>query len=752
MARQSPKMKQAIRLWQSLQDEKQNRIQRQRGILGNGTGIVRVPDRPDLVYMRLNADSTRVWKVVNDQVADTDGLPVIAEKHPDTDFWEVIDVDKEALISSGTGFTGIPYRKTHGETHEWPDGSPGIDAVNVYRRSLVDLRTEPVYENYSLNVYVRPLVYSYQGTIKRYKGTQPYLSLSSYVPQTGIRSILTYLDIRTNYFWASPGPPTSYYVGNTPTEPNVPWYAKPSALVTLRESQNIITEADIEDIRDVIDDEGIHHNLTASRAPTINDDALSGYSEGSFWLFGTTLYACSNPAIGAAVWGQVNGGGNAWPLDDQLLDEDATEYANILALITALNTGGKSNGYLGPGFFTYSSADISWFNGNTALVGVTRRRSRIEFDAGHSLLLGAGVEIKALGISSTGGSGDTGCIEIGNNVSSVFLKLLYLTTTAPSGNDAYALKVGTNNIGHHFIDLECLASASGGGTAYALYIDTGCSAIIVEGGYYQGDVTIAGASGVSLLGPIITGTVSFSSATNGWYIDSSDDLHFVKGGSDIAVIDSDGITLPESGDDIYIAGDEAGVKERNTDFGVTSITDHFDNDSFSGWSWSNYGGMITPDNISMTAYPSMVRIYNSSGGKWFAYQSYSSAVPKVRLTAGEQTYIGLRIDDGTDSNYVEISILLSGGVYNIYTTKSVSGVVTGPTLRATGVPAGFYILGFSRSGDNVQSLYTLNSLALTRLAGETVTSFSPANTGFFGSHNSGSPNVAHAGVFDWIFK
>jgi len=350
MARQSPKMKQAIRLWQSLQDEKQDRIQRRRGILGDEAGIVRVPGRPDLVYMRLNADSTRVWKVVNDQVADTNGLPVIAEKHPDTDFWEVIDVDKEGLISAGVGFVGTPYRQTHSETHEWPDQSPGIDAVNVYRRSLVDLRTEPVYENYSLNVYVRPLVYSYQGTIKRYKGTQPYLSLSSYVPQTGIRSVLTYLDIRTNYFWASPGPPTSYYVGNTPTEPDVPWYAKPSALVTLRESQNIITEADIEDIRDVIDDEGVHHHMTASRAPTTSDDALDGYSEGSFWLYGTTLYVCTNPAIGAAVWGspggkvselwESDGGAVAWAVDADG-DLDGTQ-GNDITLQAA--SGGPQSG------------------------------------------------------------------------------------------------------------------------------------------------------------------------------------------------------------------------------------------------------------------------------------------------------------------------------------------------------------------------------------------------------------------------
>jgi hypothetical protein len=202
--------------------------------------------------MRLNADSTRVWQVVNDQVADTDGLQVIAQKHPDSDFWEVIDVDKEALVASGVGYSGTAYRQTHGSEHEWPDGAPGVDAVNVHRRALVPLRTEPIYTNYSLNIYVRPLVYTYQGTIKRYKGSQPYYDLSTYVPQSGMRSVLTYLDVLTNYFWLHPGTPSSYYAGAIPIDPEVPWYARPSALVTLREGQNIITEADIEDIREII--------------------------------------------------------------------------------------------------------------------------------------------------------------------------------------------------------------------------------------------------------------------------------------------------------------------------------------------------------------------------------------------------------------------------------------------------------------------------------------------------------------------
>jgi hypothetical protein len=46
------------------------------------------------------------------------------------------------------------------------------------------------------------------------------------------------------------------------------------------------------------------HNLSASVAPTVNDDSGDGYSVGSRWLIPVSLkeYVCLNPAVSAAVW------------------------------------------------------------------------------------------------------------------------------------------------------------------------------------------------------------------------------------------------------------------------------------------------------------------------------------------------------------------------------------------------------------------------------------------------------------------
>ena len=374
--RQLPKMKQAIRLWQEIQSEKQDAIQRKRGILGNGQGVVRVPGRPDLCYMRINADSTRIWQVLNDRVSDTDGLAVIAEKHPDSDFWEIIDVDKQAISQSGTGLAGVAYRQTHAKTHEWPDYIPGIDAMNVFRRAPVDLRTEPTYADYSLDVYVRPIVYSYQGQTKRFYGDT--LSLASYVPTSGIRSVLTYLDVRSNYVYANPGSVVSYAVGAEPESPLIPWYARKSALITLRQNQNVIDEPDIEDVRE--QSNGLIHNLQAGRVPTVNDDALLGYSEGSLWIYNGTIYICTNPVIGSAVWNELGaGGGNIWPKAGKVNIDD-TEYDTITEAATASSSGDTIR--VGVGTFT-ESVDLPE---GVNLIGSGRELTIIDATSGGDVL------------------------------------------------------------------------------------------------------------------------------------------------------------------------------------------------------------------------------------------------------------------------------------------------------------------------------------------------------------------------------
>ena len=307
------KLDQARKRWQEVKSGFQPTIRRVRGILGNGSGVVRVPNRPDLVYVRVNADASTIWQVPNDAVNDIDNLPVIVEKEPDGGLWRVVEVFRGQISYSGAGWDGVKLTPQHGDEHEWPPRQPGPDPVSIYTRALTDLRSEPT-ATYSLKVNVQPIRYNYDGLTKYFKGTT--LDLSSYVPGSGIRQVATYLDVRMNTAYAIPGAPVTYSANADPPVPRLPWYAKPSGLVTLRQNQIEITESDFETVRLVVDDVGVAHNLTAPAAPTVNDDYSKGYSETSMWVFGSTIYVCTSPALGAANWVNVTEGGTSLPVVD----------------------------------------------------------------------------------------------------------------------------------------------------------------------------------------------------------------------------------------------------------------------------------------------------------------------------------------------------------------------------------------------------------------------------------------------------
>lgn len=219
-----------------------------RGVLGHPDGsTVRVPERKDLVYVRLTAQGSALWKVLNDKVGDDWGLPVLLEKHLTGDFWEVIDVDKSALLNVGDGWSGEAYLQNHAWRHEWPDQVAGPDAVNVYPRSIVPLRSYS--RSYGgLFIRVTPHRYTYEGALKTFWGSE--LDLSTYQPISGkARYVLTYVDPRDNILYANPGPITTYSSAIPITLPGMPPYAIPSALVRIWGDQNYIVENDIVDYR-----------------------------------------------------------------------------------------------------------------------------------------------------------------------------------------------------------------------------------------------------------------------------------------------------------------------------------------------------------------------------------------------------------------------------------------------------------------------------------------------------------------------
>ncbi len=147
----------------------QSKSEYTRGLLGNGQGHVQVPDRADFSYVRPDRFTTRVFEVFNKNVNGPDGIPIIIGELPwQPGLTQVLDVDWEAYYGVGWG-DNTPGVPRHGVTHEWRDGAPGVDAFNVYRRQMGELRTYPVGSG-STSVYVSPYNFTHMEQVKSWSG------------------------------------------------------------------------------------------------------------------------------------------------------------------------------------------------------------------------------------------------------------------------------------------------------------------------------------------------------------------------------------------------------------------------------------------------------------------------------------------------------------------------------------------------------------------------------------------------------
>ena len=73
------------------------------------------------------------------------------------------------------------------------------------------------------------------------------------------------------------------------------------------------------------------YNLSATSAPTVNDDSGDGYRVGSIWIDTTAdkSYICVDATAGAAAWIEMGGGGaSGTPVDGWNYAEDAMTYAS----------------------------------------------------------------------------------------------------------------------------------------------------------------------------------------------------------------------------------------------------------------------------------------------------------------------------------------------------------------------------------------------------------------------------------------
>jgi hypothetical protein len=279
------KRDQAIRQWRRILASKEPRRDIQRGVMGDGNGNIRVTGRSDYVYVRVKAKGTALWQCINHKVSDVENLPVLIEKMPTGNDWQVIDVDIPMLANAGDGWDGGSYLQNHAGSHEWPDYFPGNDPVNVYQRSLVPLRTQA--KNTSeLKVRVAPLRYTYAGELKTFYGGELYVG--SYQPASGqARNVLTYLDPRDNTLYGHPAKATTYSATVPLDLPSVPPYCIPSAVVRVTGDRNFVSEVDILDYRlvlDAVEPDNIADLADVQVSGVSDNDVIAWDSASSLWI------------------------------------------------------------------------------------------------------------------------------------------------------------------------------------------------------------------------------------------------------------------------------------------------------------------------------------------------------------------------------------------------------------------------------------------------------------------------------------
>lgn len=204
-----------------------------------------VTGRSGYVWVRELNLSAGVFQVFNPGSQLRINMPVLVAYEPKPPYRRcIIQIHWDTVLDSGD-YVGDPYLPNHHNSHEWLDNNPGPDAVNVYQRALVPLRTYP---KSGLTVTVAPAIYMYDGTVYRYNGED--VDITSYIPAVGyLVRILLYLDLTL------PTPAIQVLEGATVTDVTTPEYISPpsksiaSSWVYLTATTTDIIESLITDAR-----------------------------------------------------------------------------------------------------------------------------------------------------------------------------------------------------------------------------------------------------------------------------------------------------------------------------------------------------------------------------------------------------------------------------------------------------------------------------------------------------------------------
>lgn len=203
-----------------------------------------VEGRPGFVWVKEFGNDDAYFQCFNPNTKIMNNLPVLIAHDITKPLRRLIvgvDWDSIPLYTSYAGQAyGIP---THHTSHEWQIMHPGEDALNVYPRAFIPLKTFP--GNIGISISVQMARYMRNAETILFGG-EFNLDISEYLPTVAGHyiALLVYLDVNTNSIKFLAGPDGTDII---PDLPDIPSGCIPSAFVRLTQGLAYISEAEIMD-------------------------------------------------------------------------------------------------------------------------------------------------------------------------------------------------------------------------------------------------------------------------------------------------------------------------------------------------------------------------------------------------------------------------------------------------------------------------------------------------------------------------
>jgi hypothetical protein len=199
--------------------------------------------------------------------------------------------------------------------------------------------------------------------------------------------------------------------------------------------------------------------------------------------------------------------------------------------------------------------------------------------------------------------------------------------------------------------------------------------------------------------------------------------------------------------DVLALNDPAGLFTRFVN--VYNVpTDHFAAATLDpAWAWAGAPFAGAPSTVSLATFPSVAFVYhNALAVNHFAYRAGVDA--RARATVGPDSYVGVRVDDDTANNSVELRIQSDSiGRHEIQFISTVGGVVT-TTIPYTGLVPQWSLIRVIRSSTLVQAFFSINTPFNSRVGFATV-SWTAVRAGITFGQRGFANNTDRAGSFDW---